>query len=160
MAGSGGEAAPPGPEHSPGLSYPFDAFLSDLDALSVMSHLHDTPSHGFLQAALGHFRARYTQRRVRIHRLIRFLLAVTYLDEHFHHFDTGEFAVYGSDRAGGLVSEDLLRAIHRLFAVPDVFALNGPPAPAEVLALARGLQSERAAPTPPPSRRVRPRPPA
>jgi hypothetical protein len=97
---------------------------------------------------------------VRIHRLIRFLLAVTYLDQHFHQFDTGEFAVYGSDRAGGLVSEALLRAIHHEFAVPDVFALNGPPAPVDVIALARRLQSKSTAvaSTLRP-RRVRPTPP-
>lgn len=90
-----------------------------------------------------------------IHRLIGCLLAVTYLDEHFHGFDTGEFAVYGSDRTGGLVSEDLLRAIHRVFVVSDVFAPNRPPEPAEVLSLVRSLRSERSATAHPRSRRVR-----
>lgn len=99
-AGPSPESRRPG-----GLSYPFEAFLADLDALGGTNHLHDTPSHGLLQSALAHFRAKYVQQRVRIHRLIRFLLAVTYLDQHFHQFDTGEFAVFGSPRGKTQLAE-------------------------------------------------------
>lgn len=120
--------------------YPFEDFLADFDALTATNPVGDTPSHSFFRSTLNYFRATYVRRRVRRYCLIRFMLAVTYLAEHFPEFDVDDFAVFGSDRAGGLVSEPLLRAVHQVFAAPTVFALAASPTPAEMLSLARGLR--------------------
>ena len=121
--------------------YPFAAFLEDLDALSANDSLPRAPFHRIPMAALPHFRAKYLKRRIRHFRFTRFMLAMSYIAEHFHRFDTEDLAVYGSDRVGGLISEALLRAVHQTFSVPDVFAMEGSPDPDAVIALAREFRT-------------------
>ena len=130
-----------GPKPRPRPDYPFEAFLADLDELTTTGALPPGPFHGIPVAALPHFRSKYASRRVRVFRYTRFMLAMSYIAEHFRQFDTEDFAVYGSDRVGGLVSEPLLRAVHQTFSVNDVFGLKGSPDPADMLALARELRT-------------------
>ena len=121
--------------------YSFDAFLDDLDALNANDSLPRAPFHRIPMAALPHFRAKYLTPRIRHFRFTRFMLAMSYIAEHFQRFDAEDLAVYGSDRVGGLISEALLRAVHQTFSVPDVFAMEGSPDPDAVIALARELRT-------------------
>ena len=121
--------------------YSFEAFLEDLDALNANDSLPRAPFHRIPMAALPHFRAKYPKPRIRHFRFTRFMLAMSYIAEHFQRFDTEDLAVYGSDRVGGLISEALLRAVHQTFSVPDVFAMEGSPDPEAVIALARELRT-------------------
>ncbi|HZM25885.1 MAG TPA: hypothetical protein VFB89_00855 [Gemmatimonadales bacterium] len=121
--------------------YPFEAFLEDLDALNANDSLPRAPFHRIPMAALPHFRAKYLKARIRHFRFTRFMLAMSYIAEHFHRFESEDLAVYGSDRVGGLISEALLRAVHQKFSVPDVFAMEGSPDPDAVVALARELRT-------------------
>lgn len=50
-----------------------------------------------------------------------------------HDFDTGDYAVCGSKRAGALVGEHVLRAVHEVLATGDV---RTDPTPQEIMQLA------------------------
>jgi hypothetical protein len=72
------------------------------------------------------------------HRLATVTQVFGYVSRHFSRFDTGDFAVYGSDKVGGLVGVHLLRAIHQAFST------NPPPEkeplPEEIMAVARSFK--------------------
>jgi len=124
----------------PKIDYPFEDFIADLDELTRSGALREGPLERIFGASMPHFDAKYPGKHVRVFRVSRFMMAMHYLADHFDEFDTEDFAVYGSDRVGGLVGLHLLEAIHEAFMQPDAFARDAETDPARILARARELR--------------------
>jgi hypothetical protein len=93
--------------------YPFAEFAKDLDTLVDSGELRN----GFLPnlgAVRDYMSRRYSSSTEAIYRAQMFLLTNHYLATHIRRFDQSDYAVYGSEKVGALVSEHLLRAIHEL----------------------------------------------
>lgn len=115
-------------------SYPFEDFLKDFDLVHAAGELKEQEFVGNVQAVDLFLKYRYDDAMERRYRMGRFMLILMYVSEHIHDLDSGDFAVFGSEKTGALVSEHVLRAVHSLYTGPEL--PNASPKPSEVLALA------------------------
>ena len=128
--------------------YSFEEFCIHHHDMSERLHTKDAtgdecPSFCFEQNVIDvsdYMKGLYVDERERQYKLGRFVLIMSYVSEHIGDFDQSDFAVYGSEKVGALVSDHLLRAVHQIYTTRDLSAMGRGPDPAEVMALARQLE--------------------
>src|SRR4051794_16776 len=112
--------------------YPFDDFARDFDALHDGGQLIRNDWMANVFQVREYMQRTYPAADWQF-RCQRFVLVMMYLSDHVHDFDTGDYGVFGSERAGALVGEHVLRAAHEVFTKEQI----GPdPTPQEIMRLA------------------------
>ncbi len=120
--------------------YPFEDFLADFDAVRPRLVRGDVFRN--LATVNSYMIDRYPNRSEKRHKTVRFMFVMEYLANHIHELDQSDYAVYGSETAGAIVNEHLLRAVHELFTARG---LKREPTPAEVMELADKYREQLAA---------------
>jgi hypothetical protein len=78
----------------------------------------------------------YTDEREKQYKLKRFIFIMQYVTEHIHDLDQSDYAVYGSEKAGALVGNHVLRAVHEIFTTKELGELGHGPKLEDVMRLA------------------------
>ena len=115
--------------------YSFDDFAADYDAIHAdKSMARGEFEHNVIRVN-EYMESRYSDADERMYKVGRFMLIVMYISEHIHDFDRADYAVYGSEEVGSLVSSPVFRAVHEIYTSADLSELKDP-SPAQVMRLA------------------------
>jgi len=137
------------------INYSFDEFRNHVSAMKYVLN-YENVTRGSEQAHIGsekcfelnvlrvmdYMQQVYTDPEEQMHKGKMLMLMMRYLSKHVDDFDTGDYAVQGSDRVGALASEHLLKAVHHIFTTCAVGDLGAGPDPTEVMALADKYREE------------------
>jgi hypothetical protein len=116
--------------------YPFEEFLKHMDAVHSECNLQPNSWEMNVISVNEYMKGLYSDEREKQYKLGRFVLIMEYVSEHVHDLDRSDYAVYGSEKAGALVGNHVLRAVHEIFTTRDLGELGHGPTPEEVMRLA------------------------
>jgi hypothetical protein len=119
--------------------YPFDDF--SLHYGDLLKSRQPGSYEANVIRVVEYMKSKYDSQQEAMWKSKRFLFIVEYIADHIHEFDTADFAVYGSPKAGALLSEHLVRAVHHIFTTSSLNSLEVTPSPESVLELAKQYQS-------------------
>jgi len=132
-------------------TYTFEEFNEHTDKVTALLAADRTPDEGSfgrsVMRASEYFKSQYPDGYERTYKHGRFCLMMHYISHHLKDFDRGDYAVYGSEKVGSLVSYHLLRAIHHVYTSDDLLKRESEPTQEEIIAIAepfRGLDHEPA----------------
>ncbi|HLN33596.1 MAG TPA: hypothetical protein VK395_38070 [Gemmataceae bacterium] len=132
--------------------YPFSEFLGHFDDIHGILDRERKPGYPWpfertVIRVSQYFKPLYADSKEMMYKMGRFYLIMNYLSDHVNEFDQGDFAVYGSERVGGLVAEHLLRAVHEVFTTKDLGELGRGPSPRDVMQIAERLRESDVTPS-------------
>ena len=125
----------------PPPSYPFDEFTKHFVEIypTLRVNVGDKFSAS-LNRLIDHMNDRYPAEEA-LFKTQRFFLCMNCLSTHFRQFDQFDYAVYGSEETGSLVSDHLFRAVHHWY-VEKFIDEPRDPKPREIMALADNYRAK------------------
>src|SRR2546427_13302283 len=113
--------------------YPFEAFLRHFREHSAL-RTTDKPAsfEAGLAKLLVYLTPQYPDDDQRTYVALRYLLIIQSLARHIRELEEADFAVFASEKAGALVADHLLRALHHIFTTRPLSMLDEGPSPQEV----------------------------
>lgn len=132
-------------------AYPFEEFLRHVEEVHAMLEREkktrqppveedgSLPFEFTIIRVNEYMKPLYPDWKERQYKMQRFCLIMHYISTHMNEFDTGDFAVQGSPKVGGLIGGHLLRAVHQLFTASDLRDMKEP-TPEEVMKLAEAFR--------------------
>ena len=121
--------------------YDFHDLSADFRAYAdLMDRPENDAASGFDAVAIWvirHMADKYEDQAEAFYKSERFMMISNYLAQNISNFDIGDFAVFGSDAVGALLSNHLVRAVHHLFVETEAgHELGYNPSPENVMQLA------------------------
>jgi len=135
--------------------YTFEEFLTHFHAMQyVRNYEHVTRGDELIEIGpekctefntirvYDYMQERYQDPDEQRHKTKMLMLMLMFIAEHIGDFDTGDYAVNGSDESGALVSHWLLKAVHHVYTTRSLSDMGHGPAPKEIMALADKFKAE------------------
>ena len=117
-------------------NYPFDEFARHYDDLHEDDRLEPGNFMANVMRVNEYMVERYSDQIEKTYKLGRFILIMQYVSDHLADFDREDYAVFGSQHVGGLVSDHILRAVHEIFTEREMSDIGDGPGIFEVMQLA------------------------
>lgn len=115
------------------FQYPFEEFEKHFDDISGSPDLQAGGWEGNVFRVFQYMQAQYADAAETRYKVMLFM---QYVSEHIQEFDTGDFGVIGSEKAGALVGRHVFRAVHQFFATRPLASFGNGPNVEDVKALA------------------------